>query len=80
MAPRLQLRSIEHFCDSLEVFYLNTWCISFKVLTENLAINGFNHFPIFVYSNSYSTSLTKAELEIIIIESNKVGNGKKLYS
>ena len=51
--PRLQIRSLEHFCDAIEVNYLNVWSVSFKIVSENVVLCGFNHFPIFRYQNSY---------------------------
>jgi len=66
---RLSLRSVEHFCDALEVNYNDSWCISFKVL-EECSLTGLYHFPIFVYESSVGNSLASCDLEINIFEGN----------
>jgi hypothetical protein len=66
---RLSLRSIEHFCDALEVNYNDTWCISFKV-QEECSLTGLYHFPIFVYESSVGNSLASCDLEISVFEGN----------
>ena len=43
-------------------------------------MDGFNHFPIFLYNNSFSSSLTSATFEVYLIEGNCVSpHSKKLH-
>ena len=68
-SQRLSLRSIEHFCDALEVNYNDAWCVSFKV-NEECNLSGIYHFPIFVYESSVGDSLPSCELELSIFDGN----------
>lgn len=77
---RLQLRSLEHFCDAIEIFYLNVWSLSFRVQCENVSLVSFNHFPLFIYTNSYCQSLACAEIQIYLIEGQAVAGGSQIYS
>lgn len=75
---RLQLRSLEHFCDAIEISYLSVWGLSFKVVQDEVSLVGFNHFPIYIYSNSYCQSLSQAELDVYLIEGQRIASGRKL--
>ncbi|KRX07724.1 hypothetical protein PPERSA_05787 [Pseudocohnilembus persalinus] len=77
---RLQLRSLEHYCDALEIQYLSTWAVSFKVDQENASISGFNHFPIFESDASHYDCLQEAEIQVFIVKGNCIQLGKKIYS
>ncbi|KAL4483559.1 hypothetical protein ABPG72_016840 [Tetrahymena utriculariae] len=74
---RLALRSVEHFCDSLEVGYNYAWCISFRTQKE-CALNGIYHMPIFVYDSTVGVSLESAYLQLSLFEGNS-SFSKKLY-
>ncbi|EAS07558.2 hypothetical protein TTHERM_00678240 (macronuclear) [Tetrahymena thermophila SB210] len=74
---RLALRSVEHFCDSLEVGYNTAWCISFRTQKE-CALNGIYHMPIFVYDSTVGVSLESAYLQLTLFEGNS-SFSKKLY-
>ncbi|KAL4434728.1 hypothetical protein ABPG74_017148 [Tetrahymena malaccensis] len=74
---RLALRSVEHFCDSLEVGYNTAWCISFRTQKE-CALNGIYHMPIFVYDSTVGVSLENAYLQLSLFEGNS-SFSKKLY-
>jgi hypothetical protein len=65
---RLQFRSLQHFCDAIEVNYLTVWSLSFRVLRDNIILHGLNHYPIFIYNNSYTASLGEADLDVSLME------------
>jgi hypothetical protein len=66
--PRLVLRSLEHFCDSIEVKFLQAWGFSFKMNFDDVQILGLNHFPLFNYSNISYSSLQEATLDVYLIQ------------